>query len=69
MRLENFLAAENKQRDDDIVYPTNGVTVCFGYLMAVRGWIGVVDGTVDLARAATADYTSVCQKTALTHRY
>jgi hypothetical protein len=31
--------------NDDIVYPTSGAAVCFGYLMAVRGLEGVVNGT------------------------
>jgi hypothetical protein len=42
--LENFWEL-NKERNDDMVYPTSGAAVCFGYLMAVRGLEGVVDGT------------------------
>ena len=42
--LENFWEL-NKERNDDLVYPTSGAAVCFGYLMAVRGLEGVVDGT------------------------
>ena len=71
--LENFWEL-NKERNDDMVYPTSGAAVCFGYLMAVRGLEEVVDGTycssqkINLARVAT-NYTSVCQNTPLTHRY
>jgi hypothetical protein len=42
--LENFWEL-NKETNDDIVYPTSGAAVCFGYLMAVRGLEGVVNGT------------------------